>query len=449
MKRRDFLKKTAYATAGAFVAPYILPSGRLFAATGLRRVNHVVFCLYAGGVRNLESIHMNDGNLMPNILNGNLPVASDIAGGMQALPASPLPQTLQTFGTLFKEFRYYEGPTGHYNGHTVALTGNYVATDLNIREHPRNPTIFEYYRKHNSPQQTAMNCWWVANSLGPYPALNYSQSGDYGPIYGANFISPTSLISPQGFDVLGNPHVFPSQEQAAINNIRSFTNGIFNHTYSDGSSGVVNSPADKARLQQFITDMFAQAQNSSFLNSWNAGLSVMNNDMYNILFANEIIKTFTPELLVVNMQDVDVCHFNYTNYANNLRKADYAVAQLWNTIQSTPGMANDTVLIVAPEHGRNFYGNTSVDSFGRRALDHTAPNDPGFTGDPNLQMAREIFCLVVGPPNVVVQNQVINTIMGESTEIVPAIANLLGFDSGIPSGNIKDWSLCQMQAAFI
>jgi hypothetical protein len=154
-------------------------------------------------------------------------------------------------------------------------------------------------------------------------------------------------------------------------------------------------------------------------------------------------------LLVVNMQDVDICHFKYTDYANNLHKADFAVAQLWKTIQSTPGMADDTVLIIAPEHGRNYYPNTSVDIFGRRALDHTAPTDPEFTGDPLLQMAREIFCLVVGPPSVVVQGQVINTIMGESTEIVPAIANLLGFDTGIPGGMIKDWNACQIKAAFI
>ena len=134
MRRREFIRKSAYATAGVIAAPYILPSGRLFAATGARKVNHVVFCLYAGGVRNLESVHMNDGNLMPNILSGNLPISSDIAGGMQSLPASPLSQPLQTYGTLFKEFRYYNGPTGHYNGHTVAVTGNYVDVDLNLKE---------------------------------------------------------------------------------------------------------------------------------------------------------------------------------------------------------------------------------------------------------------------------------------------------------------------------
>ena len=157
MKRRDFLKKSSIATVGAFAAPYLLPSGRLFAATGMRRVNHVVFCLYAGGVRNLESVHMNDGNLMRNMFNGGGGISADIAGGMESLPVSPLAMPLQNYGTLFKEFRYASGPTGHYNGHTVALTGNYVDVDLNIREHPSKPTIFEYYRKHNSPQQNSMN----------------------------------------------------------------------------------------------------------------------------------------------------------------------------------------------------------------------------------------------------------------------------------------------------
>ncbi len=448
MKRREFIKRTALASAGVFAAPYILPSGRLFAASGLRRVNHVVFCLYAGGVRNLESVHMNDGNLMPNLFSGGGSISPDIAGAMELLPPSPLSAPLQTYGTLFKEFRYKQGPTGHYNGHTVAVTGRYVDTDLNIREHPRNPTIFEYYRKHNSPQQSAMNSWWVANSLGPYPALNYSTSGDYGPDFGANFIAPTALISPQGFDVLGNPRNFSSPEEAAISNIHAFVNGIFNHSYSDGSAGVINNSTDAALLQAFISDLYAKAQTSQFQNSWNAA-SVMNNDMYNMLFATEIIKTFKPELMVVNMQDVDVCHFNYSEYANNLRKADFAVAQLWNTIQSTPGMADDTVLIIAPEHGRNFYTNTSVDAYGRAALDHTAPNDPDFSGDPNLTMARDIFCLVVGPPSVVRQNQVINTLMGQSTEIVPAIANLLGFDDAIPVGYLRNWGNCEIQAAFI
>ncbi len=426
MKRRSFIKNAGLAAAGVFAAPYILPSGRLFASTGVRKANHVVFCLFAGGVRNMESVQMADGNLMPNLLSGSAAISPDIAGSMSLLPI-PLASPLQSSATLFKQFRYNEGPTGHYNGHTVAMTGQYTTTDLNIKDHPKVPTIFEYYRKHNSPQQSAKNCWWVANTLGPYPALNYSSYPDYGAGFGANFIAPTALINPQGFNALGNPHNFTSNEQATIRNIREFANNNFQHTYTNGEAGVTNTESDAASLQNFISQLYA----NSNPNPWNIP-SGMSNDMLNIYYAEKIIQQYQPELMVVNMQDVDVCHFQFTPYADNMRKADYAVAHLWNTIQSTPGMMNDTVLIIAPEHGRNLNGNTQIDANGRRALDHTASVD--LTGD---QMAREIFCMVLGPPTVVKQNQVLNSVVGESIEIVPTIANILGFDTSIPSGMLK------------
>ncbi len=444
MNRRKFLRTAGLAAAGAFAAPYILPSGRLFAASGMRKVNHVVFLLFAGGVRNLESVQFNDGNLMTNMLSGGSSISPDILPAMDFLPPGPLTQPLQNYGTLFRNFRYKQGPTGHYNGHTVAVTGQYVSTDLNIREAPRNPTIFEYYRKHNSPQQTALNSWWVANSLGPYPALNYSSDSNYGPAYGANFMSPNFLINNDGLTMLGNPASFSSAEQSAIEAIRKFSNGSFNQSFVDPNAGVVNPPADAHRLQQFMTGLYTKYQNGAYSNPWGLG-SAMNGDMLNIMFAEEIITEFKPELLTVNMQDVDIGHFNFSEYANNLRKADWAAAHLWNHIQNTPGMANDTVMIIVPEHGRNLNANTSVDAYGRFALDHTAPQD-GVSGD---QMAREIFCMVVGPPSVVKQGQVINAVEGESIEVASAIANLLGFDNNIPaSAGLKDYVACDIAQAF-
>jgi len=56
MKRRGFIKKAAAATTGAIIAPYILPSGRLFAATGAQLAQHVVMVMFAGGVRQQESV---------------------------------------------------------------------------------------------------------------------------------------------------------------------------------------------------------------------------------------------------------------------------------------------------------------------------------------------------------------------------------------------------------
>ena len=57
MDRRKFIKRASAAAAGSFVLPYILPSGRLFAASGGGgAAQHVVFVLFAGGVRQQESI---------------------------------------------------------------------------------------------------------------------------------------------------------------------------------------------------------------------------------------------------------------------------------------------------------------------------------------------------------------------------------------------------------
>lgn len=428
MKRSEFIKKLGLAAAGIVAAPYILPSGRLFAATGSRVVNHVVVCLFAGGVRNLESVQKMDGNLMPSILSGTEPIAGDIAAGISVMPSSPLALPLQNYGTLYKEFRFAEGPTGHYSAHMVALTGRYADTNVNLREAPKWPTVFELYRKHSTPTKNALNAWWISNSLGPYPFLNYSSFEGYGSLYGANFLQPTTFYNGDSSRELGNMRSYTTAQRAARDKIRDFLDKSFSGGFDPNAAGIVNFGADADRLRDFNATLFAAAQSGQIGDPWGIGSSKMNNDLYCMYFAERVIQAFQPELMVVNMQDVDICHFDYTRYADSLHKADYAVAHLWNTIQNTPGMANDTVMIVVPEHGRNQIPNTVVDAYGRFALDHTAIDS---NGD---QMSREIFCLVVGPNGIVRQNQVISQIKGESIDIVPTVAKVLGFDSGIPVG---------------
>ncbi len=419
--RRSFLKRTALATAATIAAPYILPSGRLFASSGSRVANHVVFCLFAGGIRNIESVDMQRGNLMPRSLTGAGSVAPSIAAGVDPLPNFN-GTSLQAQATLFREFRYAQGPTGHFNGHSTALTGNYTLQDLSIKEAPKMPTIFEYYRKHNSPSQTALNAWWISNSLGPYPSLNYSSYPGYGALYGANYVQPLTLISGDGLDALSNPQIFSQAEKTKINSLRNFFNDSFSKSGQYGNAGVDNGLIDRDPVQEFLRQELITAGNGGYTDPWGVGTS-MNGDMYNVYFTERIIQTFKPELTVVNMQGVDVCHSNFTEYCNNLRKADYAVGHLWETIQNTPGMANDTILIVVPEHGRNLQPNTLIDQFGNAAIDHTSDDT-----------SREIFCLVVGPPGKVVQNQNITQVTGESIDVVPTIAHILGFHDEIPGG---------------
>jgi hypothetical protein len=419
MKRKEFIRNAALTAAGSIVIPYILPSGRLFAATGSRKANHVVFCLFAGGVRNLESMQKVDGNLMPNTLNGNESISGDIIGGMTALP-TPMSNRLQNLGTLFKEFRYTTGPTGHFNGHTTAITGRYADEAIKLKEPPQYPTVFEYYRKHNSTSASAAKAWWISDALGPYPFLNYSNYDGYGALYGANAIQPFSLFSPDVNAFLSNPLLLSDVEKGKADLMREFMNGQFKTSTQLLSSGIKNTPQEAEQIQIFLRTLMQEVAQGLHTNPWGVP---MNSDMYNIYFGTKVMQEFKPELMVINMQGVDIGHFEFTKYANNMRLADFALARLWQTIQSTPGMANDTVLIVAPEHGRNQLPNTLIDVYGRYALDHNSD-----------ELSREIFCLIAGPSGVVKQGQVISSVQGESIDIVPTIANILGFDTDIPGG---------------
>ena len=83
MKRRTFIKKTGIATAYLSGAPYILPSGILSGTTTPPLAEHVVFVLFAGGVRQQESVLKRylaesqnedvEGNIMYNMLDGAPP----------------------------------------------------------------------------------------------------------------------------------------------------------------------------------------------------------------------------------------------------------------------------------------------------------------------------------------------------------------------------------------
>jgi hypothetical protein len=426
MKRKDFLRNSAGLLAGSAVFPYLLPTGRLFAPTGQRIANHVVFVMFAGGIRNLESVHKAEGNLMPNLLPGSESISSDIASAMSALPTGLVDQPLLTKGTLFKELRYADGPAGHFQGNLTALTGNYVSNNVNFTNYTERPSLFEYYRKHNSPQQAATNAWWVSLQTGENEFLSYSSHADYGRKYAGNFISPNNLL--WNYDPIDLCRTFLPSEKEKIAAARNLLNSAYNKPLqlNDG----INTPEQFEQIQIFLNQIIGDYKDGSLYNDW-AGVD-MNGDMHNIMMAEQVLKTFKPELLVVNMTETDTCHRNFTEYCDNLRKADYATAHLWNTIQSTPGLADDTIMVIMPEHGRDLAHNTIIDQYGRFGIDHG--------GD---EVSEEVFCMILGPQGKVYQNNVITSVTGQCIDAVPTIAHILGFWENIPSGLLPGSPLYQ------
>lgn len=403
MNRRDFIRRSSTTALGAMATPYILPSGRLFAPTGSRLANHVVLCLFAGGIRSFESAEMREGNLMPNLLAGDAPISADIRDGVEEV-APALDRPLQHSGTLFTGFRYASPITLHYNGHATYMIGRYADT-VEMMKPIHSPTVFELFRKHSPHCPDALNAWWVSDQAGPFPYLRSSSDDRYGPAYAANMVQPSALLDSGVLQVEQQPGLADHVQAMAQLIEGPSTNQVH-----------LNGPQARARIMHVLDRLQADHARGPL---WNVPYQP-NDDLTNMYTASLILREFRPELLVVNMQDSDIGHSDFTGYCNNLHKADHAAARLWQTIQSDPELRDDTVMILVPEFGRNATPNTVRDRFGRLAVDHT--------GD---EVSQRIFSLIAGPDHIV-RRDAVEEGFAEAVDILPTIARILGFHDQVP-----------------
>ncbi|MFM1931564.1 MAG: hypothetical protein RL226_867 [Bacteroidota bacterium] len=422
MRRRAFLKQSALAAAGTLASPYILPSGRLFAPTGSRMNGHVVMIMFAGGVRQQESVlqrYLDDsqvnepyeGNIMYNMLTGDAPVQKIVygtgLGGISPIP-SILNQSLQQQGTLFKEVSALSA--GHFGGLNSLVQGSTVTTQ-GLKQRPLNPTIFEYLRRHGGYSATDM--WFVGNGIGnSVPLLNYSAHPDYGAGYGANFFAPTVTFSQIGQQFLGDAKIYhPENELAPMYRLKYFLDNAFDQ-YADGLLALGNTEEEKLSIKQFMDEMYQKTANGTIHNP----PVTDNGDLATIGYACEVLKWFKPALTVINLNGVDTCHSNFTGYLQALHRADHAVGHVWNTIQNEiPEMANNTTIICTPECGRNDQPNNILDENDWRSYDHSDQN------------SLRVFTLMAGPN--VPQNLVIgseNNPVGMVTDSMMTVADILG-----------------------
>lgn len=400
MRRREFVKNTVKAAAGAAIFPYILPSGLISARTGSALADHVVFVLFAGGVRQQESVLLRyladsqalsgsgyEGNIMYNMFNGGAPSLKIVYGtdpGAGPKGSIPIPRilgsTLESQGTLFREVR--AAGVGHYTGLCTLLTGT-STVNQGLRERPVAPTIFEYARKFLDLKAT--DTWFVGNTIGnSVPLLNYSTHPDFGFKYGGNFIAPNITFGAQGEEFIRNAKAYhPEEQMAPVYEMQAFLDQSFGvQNSSAGFGGIQNTEEEKLNIKEFIREMFRKKDAGTL-----ATPPVSDNgDMSTVGYACEVMKWFKPKLTVVNMSAVDGCHANFTGYLRSLHRADHAVGHIWNYIQSQiPEMSGNTIILAMPEHGRNLDPNSILDENDWKAFDHSDIN------------STRIFSLMAGP----------------------------------------------------
>ena len=404
--------------------PYILPSGRLFAATGSQLAQHVVYVLFAGGVRQQESVlqrYLDDsqgipfaGNIMYNMLDGAAPTAKIVYGtgdgGLTPIPKL-LSQTIQSQGTLFPEVNALSA--GHYGGLNNLIQGSRTTTQ-GLKQKPVNPTIFEYARRHGGLPATKV--WFVGNGIGnSTPLLNYSINPDYGALYGANFFAPTVTFGAQGQDYLSNAKVYhPEDELTPVYQMKYFLDNSFEN-FGKGLEKIGNTEEEKHRIKEFMRLMYDKG------NSYFKPPVTGNSDGITVGYAAEVLSFFKPALTVVNLANVDGCHSNFTGYLRNLHRADHAVGFLWDHIQSIPEMAGNTIMIATPECGRNLEPNGIKDTENEfLAFDHSDQN------------TSRVFTLMSGPnvPSGDVIGSESNPV-GMTTDNVVTIAEILGFKNDL------------------
>lgn len=423
MDRRKFLKATAAAATAGIAMPYLLPSGRLFAQTSSRLANHVVLVLYAGGVRQQETVlqqyldgSQNEtipGNILYNMLDGTPPIDKIVYGTTGSRPGeNPIPAVLSTplqrQGTLFPEMQ--ASSVSHYGGLNVILQGNTLLTQ-GLRQKPLHPTIFEYLRRHAGIP--ASKTWFMGYGIGnSIPLLNHSIHENYGIEYGANFFAPTITFGELGFKHLANAKNYhPEYELTPMYKMKNFLDNSFEQV-SGGTTGIGNTFEEKLAIKAFMEEMFLKTQNGSVTMPDVADMG----DLVTLGYTCEILKAFQPNLTVVNFNNIDSCHGSFTGYLRALHRLDHGVGFLWNYIQTqVPQMANDTILMVIPECGRNEKPNPIRDENNWFGFDHNDAN------------ARRIFGMMAGPnvPQDLIVGSPANPV-GYSADIVPTIADVFG-----------------------
>jgi hypothetical protein len=451
LSRRTFLMGTGAAAAACAIGrPRRARAARAFAA------RHVVVVGIGGGLRRRESLGMAEGATLPNLL-GDLPLVlgfgASPAGAVKFAPEfvaaepeivtpTPLAVPLRTQGALVTNLRYAEGSAGHLQGQACLLSGAYNDIENRADAHAPAPTLFELHRRQSNA--SASDAWYVSVVGGFYRTLQSSAHPEFGARFGGAFVSPPGAVS----EVLpiiasgkrslktaagvGYPAVRQSPgETAAVRKLTAVLDANYPAYAGDGTYRATR--AENAALQDHLAGFYADRTYASYYPSkMGIGLSGPRGglrataDAMTTYHAEQILLRFKPAVMGITLLDIDDCHDDYNGYLRGQLIADACVRHLWETIQATEGLRDQTALIVLPEHGRHLHDNgQNRDSLGRAGIDHGEGDD----GD------REVWMLALGPdfkPGAIVERTTVSQAgrasnRYESIDATLTAAALLGY----------------------
>jgi len=326
--RRDFLRAAATLLVGLNLPQTSLAGGGQHGAGGSgQRAVVVIF----GGARRAETFS-------PEGL-ANIP----------HLSRDLLPQAL-----FYPEARN-EGVTAHFNAISSILTGNWQRVDDCGKIAPTTPTLFEHFRKRLGAAQS--DTWVVASNKALTSLIGASSAADYGPLYGANVVFPKQLMVAAVASAL---RAGRSRNMADHAKIEAELESMLEAGNYEGLGWTVFDAAD--RLDPRVRDTIAEA-----ITTFVRDGGPTSGDELTFLVSREVMRKFSPRLLVVIFSDVEVAHFgSYALHVAGIRTGDRLAYQLWQEIEANAEYKGKTTMVVLPEFGRDPDGSTTNGFFNHR-----------------------------------------------------------------------------------
>ena len=370
----DPSKRTFLRAAGLLIAGLMAPQGRAHQSLhGAADAGQKVVVVIPGGVRHAETFSPEGLENIPHLSADLLPKA------------------------LFYPRVRNEGVTAHFNAISSILTGNWQRVDDWGKLAPTTPTVFEQFRKRLRVDRS--ETWVVASNKALTSLIGASSASDYGPAYGANVVFPKQLMLTAVADALRRGRTANLADRAKVEG--ELESALEGSNY-EGLGWNVFDASD--RLDPRVRGSIETA-----IASFVRGGGPTSGDELTFFMSREVMRKFSPRVLVVVFSDVEAAHFgSYALHVSGLRTADRLAYQLWQEVETNPDYKGKTTMVILPEFGRDPDGSTTNGFFNHRA---------------NTDSTRDTWMMTLGA--AVDKPQVIERPI-RHVDLCPTLAGLLG-----------------------
>ena len=365
MTRRSFIRSAA--VAGTV--------GRLFGFAPLRaaplpRERKTVVVTFGGGARDEETFAPEGQENIPHLMNELIPQA--------------------TFCTQVVN----RGILGHYVATASLATGVYERFDNFADVAPRNPTVFEYFRRGLG--RPANDTWVIAPSNG-FNRIGQSDGTQFAPGLGAQVILPKHLLA------------------SAISKTSTNSSGFDFLLQDNYENPLYTPPAVQSNVQ---LSRLIEMLHLSVDDFTHHAKTLSSADELSVYVMRQLMRQFAPSLLWITLHDMDVAHSGaYSLYLEGIQRTDRLCAEIWQMIENDPEYKGRTTMFILPDFGRDSDFSASGNGFQHHR-----------TGDP---LSRTTWMMALGPH--IRQNRTVDRPL-DSLDLLPTLGAMMNFATPTASG---------------